>query len=195
MKRDIFGGEVSQQSKTEFFSATDMVRAGNKWRVANDLGLFNLSQWLQSASTLEFIHELEKKYGNVVIKGRGRNAHTWVHPLLFIDMALAISPSLKIEVYEWLFDHLLKHRNDSGDSYKEMCGALYVLYGNKREFPEFISKVADRIKGVIGVKDWQSADEYQLELRDRIHRSIKLLCNVLKNPVQAVRIGIYENTK
>ena len=29
---------------------------------------------------------------------------------LFLDLALAINPKLKVEVYEWLFDKLLEYR-------------------------------------------------------------------------------------
>ena len=56
----------------------------------------------------------------------GRGQHLWVHPLLFIDMALWLNPKLKLEVYEWLFDKLLMYRNDSGDSFKRMCGAFLL---------------------------------------------------------------------
>ena len=196
LKRELFGENISQKSKSEFFSATDLVKAGNKWRMANELNEFNLSQYLKAKSTKEFIDELEKKYEvKCVSTGRGAKSNTWVHPLLFIDIALAISPKLKIEVYEWLFDHLVKFRNDSGDSYKEMSGALYALYGNKREFPDFISKVADYIKVNVGVSDWNVATKEQLETRDKIHVAVKLFCNVLKNPREAVRLGVLEYTK
>lgn len=122
MKRELFGCEVEQNSKTEMFNATSLAKAGNKWRAMNGLSDFNLSQWLKSKGTVEFIAALEEKHGDVLKIGRGRTGSTWIHPLLFIDMALAISPSLKIEVYEWLFDNLLKYRNESGDSYKRMAG-------------------------------------------------------------------------
>ena len=35
MKRELFGQEISQKSKSEFFSATDLLRAGNKYRAMN----------------------------------------------------------------------------------------------------------------------------------------------------------------
>ena len=108
-------------------------------------------------TTIEFIGELEKKYGSVITFGRGRSSTTWVHPLLFIDIALAINVKLKIEVYEWLFDNLIKFRNDSGDSYKEMSAALYQRTTNKREFPDYIQSVALQIKEALGVEDWQHA--------------------------------------
>lgn len=189
MRRELFGKEISQKSQTEFFSATDLVRAGNAWRIANGLQAFEMNDWFNLKSTKEFIKSLEEKYGTVKISGRGRGVHTWIHPFLFIDMALAISPELKIEVYSWLYDHLLKYRNESGDSYKKMSGALYLKHTNKTAFPKYIKVVAERIKQACGVKDWQEAEEKQLKKRDKIHDSISLLCDIL--PIdEAVRIGI-----
>jgi len=189
MKRELFGCQISQKSKSEFFSATDLVSAGNKWRIANGLPFFNLAAFFQNKSTKEFLAMLEEKYGTVKINSRGKGGNTWVHPLLFIDIALSISPNLKIEVYEWLFDHLLKYRNESGDSYKKMSGALYLKHTNKTAFPRYIQEIAEKIKNTCGVKDWQQADESKLKMRDRIHENISLLCDVL--PIdEAVRIGI-----
>jgi hypothetical protein len=189
MKRELFGQVISQKSKSEMFSATELVAAGNKWRIANGLPFFSLAAFFQNKSTKEFLQMLENKYGVVKINSRGKGGNTWVHPLLFIDIALAISPALKIEVYEWLFDHLLKYRNESGDSYKKMSGALYLKHTNKTAFPKYIQVVAERIKQACGVKDWQEAEEKQLKKRDKIHESISLLCDIL--PIdEAVRIGI-----
>lgn len=196
MKRKLFGVEIKQKSKSEFLSATDLVRAGNKWRKLNGLIDFNLSQWLSKESTKEFVSALTLKNGNnPIIKGRGRNSNTWVHPFLFIDIALAISPQLKIETYEWLYDYLLYYRNSSGDSFKKMSGALYNKYPNKREFPTFIKEVSNKIKLECGINnwdDWQKADQQILKKRDRIHENISLLADIL--PVdEAVRLGIYKS--
>lgn len=191
MKRQLFGEEISQKSKSEFFNATDLVRAGNKWRRVNKMSDFNLSQHLSNQSNQEFIKELNAKYNtNSCIKSRGRGSSTWVHPLLFIDIALAINPKLKIEVYEWLFDNLIKYRNESGVSYKKMCGALYEKYTIKTNFHNYISQVADKIKLACNIDDWQHATEVQLKMRDKIQDNITLLCGVLTNPDEAVRIAI-----
>ena len=193
MKRELFGHQISQKSKSEFFSATDLVKAGNEWRKNEGLNNFNLSQYLKNKNSKEFLLELEKKYNTKCkIVGRGAGSNTWVHPLLFIDIALAINPKLKIEVYEWLFDHLIKYRNQSGDSYKEMCGSLYNLHTNKKEFPAFMSKVANNIRVSLGVNKWEKATQEQLKKRDQIHIAIKLFSNVLSNVDEAVRLGINE---
>lgn len=190
MKREIFGKEIKQKSKSEFFSATDLERAGNVWRATNGLSLFDMKKWFQTKGSKEFISALEKKYGTAKISGRGRGNHTWVHPFLFIDMALAISPELKIEVYSWLYDSLLKYRNFSGDSYKKMSGALYLNSSNKSEYSKDVQVYAYRIKRACEVLNWETATEKQLELRDRIHENISLLCDILNNNNDAVRIGI-----
>jgi len=192
MKRNLFGKEISQNTKNSFFSVSDLVKAGNNWRAVNGLELFNLKNWLLSKSSKEFIESLEKKYGKVKINSRGKGSHTWVHPLLFIDIALAISPELKIEVYEWLFDELIKARSLSGDSYKKMCGYLYSNYSNKRNFPMYISDVAKKIQLACNLKngDWQTATEEQLKLRDKIQDNISLLADILRDTDQAVKLGI-----
>ena len=194
MKRTLFGGDIAQQSKTGFFSATDLSKIGNKWRRANNLSDFNLAQFLKAKKTKEFMNELIVKYDKIISKSRGRGSGTWVHPLLFIDIALAINPRLKIEVYEWLFDSLLRYRNDSGDSYREMAAALWKIYPYKQQFSSFISETASNIKSAVCVKDWEYATEEQLEKRNKIHHAIKLLCNVLNNPHEAVRLGLKEYT-
>jgi len=195
MKRELFGNEIKQQSKTGFFSATDLTNVGNKWRFNNDMAIFNLPLFLKSKGTLIFITELENKYGIAISKSKGRNSQTWVHPLLFIDIALSINPKLKIEVYEWLFDNLIKFRNDSGDSYREMTAAIWIRFKNKREFPKYIIRVANYIKKACDVDDWNTANEQQLKLRDKMHDSIKTLTNVLTNTDDAVRLGVKENIK
>ena len=190
MKRELFGKEISQKSKSEFFSATDLVKAGNIWRITTGLDLFKLTTWLGKKSTKEFIAELGKEYNDPIIRAKARNQHTWVHPFLFIDLALSINPALKIEVYRWLYDELLKYRNSSGDGYKKMCGYLFNNTKNKSLFYKEVSNYAKEIKQVCRVDDWQKATEAQLELRGTIHNNISLLCDVLKNNNDAVRIGI-----
>ena len=197
IQRELLGGSVCQNNQTEMFSATDLVRVGNMWRMANGLQGFDMSAWFQTKGTKEFIAELESRFGVGEVKkaARGRGKHTWVHPLLFIDMALAINPKLKVEVYEWLFDQLIKYRNESGDSYKMMCGCLYAHAGNKYNFNNYVQDVASKIKLACGVSDWNCASEEQLRLRSKLHNDIALLSDVLNNNDEAVRLAILKAVK
>ena len=147
-----------------------------------------------------FQKQLEDEYGKENIKQarKGRvNGGTWVHPLLAIDIALALSPKLKIEVYKWIHDELLKNRNNSGDSYNMMVGALFAKCTNYTEFKNFITKVATIIRKECGVaksSDWESASADQLEHRDELHSTITTLANVLSSS-KAHRIAVVEGVK
>ncbi|MCP4054569.1 MAG: KilA-N domain-containing protein [Mesoflavibacter sp.] len=192
MSRPFMGGEVQQKSKSGFFNATAFVKLMNIKRHELGKSNFQLSQFLKSSSTLDFIEELQKENERVVIKSRGRNSATWVHPLLFIDIALNVSPKLKVEVYKWLYDELLKYRNNSGDSYKKMAGSLYDRYPNKQNFYKYITKVANYIQDKCGVDSWNNASQNQLYLRDKMHENISLLCSVMKDTNECVRIGVFK---
>lgn len=182
MKRKFNNSEIRQSSKTGYFCASDMVNAGNKWRFTNDLKQFNYSQWLKNPTTVEFIKALENETGEkAIIKGNAKNSLSWIHPFLFIDLALAISPALKVKVYRWIYDDLIKYRNDSGDSYKKMCGALYLTISNKSKFEDEIKDFAVKIRDECGVKDWQTATQEQLKLRDKIHENIALLSDIIRD--------------
>jgi len=191
MSRPLLGEIVSQKSKSGFFSASELIKVGNKYRVLNDLETKSLNVYFNSSATKEFMRELKSKYGEIKTRGKGKKGGTtWVHPLLFLDIALWIDPRMKVEVYEWLMDNLLKFRNDSGDSYKRMTGALYVNAKNKRNFLNSIKAVASLIKRECGVQDWNSATEEQLQLRNKMHDYIAFACDMLKDPNKAVEIGI-----
>ena len=191
MSRELFNREIRQKSKTEYFCASDLVNAGNAWRLANGKKLFNYSQWLKSPNTQDFIKALEIDIGTkAIIKGKQKNSLSWIHPFLFIDLALAISPELKVEAYKWLYDNLLKYRNQSGDSYKKMCGALFITQSNKTLYQEELKKLANRIKVECGVNDWEHATEEQLTLRNRIHDNIALLSDIIKDRETLYNVSI-----
>ena len=192
MCRPIFGQEVRQKSKSEFLCASDLVKVGNVERRKMGLKDFRLNEWMKAKATQEFLQDLEQKYGKVTVQIK---KEMWFHPLLFIDLALALHPKLKVEAYEWLYDQLLKNRDSSGDSYKLMSGAIYTHFDNKAQFPRYISTLATHIQKICGVEDWQRANQNQLRLRDKIHSNIALVANVLRDPNQAVEIGIREALK
>lgn len=193
--RELFGEIVEQRTQDSFFNLTNLVKAGNIWRYSQKMIPFNFSAYLKSKQTTEFIRILEEKYGKVIVKSKSRNEKTWGHPLLFIDLALAISPALKVEVYEWIMDLLVKYRCESADSYIVLCGVLYKHATDKANFNKNMPKLANAIKAECGLdikKDWNSATEAQLQKRERIHSNIIGLCGVLKDVNQAIKLGILQ---
>lgn len=190
LTKDFLNGSVEQRTDNGFLDATGLMTAGNKWRAQRGLNPYKLENYFKQSNVQEFMTELKKEFGVIKITSKGRAGKTWVHPILFIDIALWLSPTLKVEVYKWLYDELIKYRLNSGDSYKKMCGVLYLHADNKQNFPKDIKKLATIIRDKCGVKDWNSATEEQLKLRDKIHENIALLGDVLRNNKEAIRLGI-----
>ena len=191
----VFGGEISANSENGFLSATDLVRHGNKLRVLKGAQPFSIQTFMRQKSTIDFRRSLEKAVGSVYVAARGRGQHTWVHPLLFIDIATAIDPKFKVEAYKWLYASIKNNQSKADRSYDEMVGALYANSTNKSTFPRYISEVARDIKQACGVRDWQAATEAQLKLRDTMHENIALIANVLRDNDRAVKFGMNEALK
>lgn len=193
MKRPFMDNqEISQRSDNEFLSLSDLERAGNRYRALEGLPIFRTQDYLKKKETKEFISELESRFGLVKMSSKGRGAHIWGHPLLFIDMALSMSPKMKVEAYDWMKDNLIRYRNDSGDSYKNMCGAIIVRLSNKSKFRQYVRRVAIVIRIACKAKTWETASEDQLKLRDRIQDVITLYTKVLTNPNECLRLAIRE---
>lgn len=188
MSRTLLGQEISE--KDGFYSATDLVRAGNNWRRENGIADFNLSQYLKGNKTKNFISELESRYGECVISSRGRNSDTWVHPLVFIDIATGLNKKLMVEFYPWLYDELIKYRNDPVDLKDEMKSAIFNRYNNIRDFNSFLAEIETKIKKKLNVKYWEDASEEKIKQRDKIYSDITLLCRVLKDTNTIIRIAL-----
>lgn len=188
LQRELLGGIIRQDSKSCYFSANDLVEVGSAWRRANGMSNFSLASFLQQKGTKEFIQFLEQEEGcKAIIASRGRNGTTWVHPYLFIEIALALSPELKVKTYKWLYDELVKYRNNSGDSFKKMCGAIQIRIANQKDLVSEIKSVCFRIRKECGVNEnmsdkeaWNKATEKQLELRDKIHEYIAQFSDIIQ---------------
>jgi KilA-N domain len=188
--RRLFNHPIRQKHLTQAFCASDIVTAGNIIKTARGEKPFDLTNYMRQLGVKGFIQEIEKKHGWAKYSTRGRTGAVWVHPILFIDIAFAIDPKLKLEAYEWLFDNLCEFRNNSGDSYKKMCGCLYVRWGNKQTFHAHIQEVAKLIKDRCQVEDWNKADTRQLKLRDQIQEDVSWLAEELRDGEKAVELAL-----
>jgi len=197
MVRPLMGIEVLQSTNTEMIKVSDFLKEVNTLRVKKGLSEKNLSSYFDNLHTREYLDALalyeDIPVDELRIVKRGKYGGTYVHPLLFIDIALWVDPKLKVEVYSWLSDNLLNLRNSGGDSFKTYNTAL------NKSYPEEVNKntymnVATYIQkacGVCGTKDkWERATKEQLELRDEIHTNISVLAGVIPKLVDCVRLAV-----
>lgn len=171
-------GRTVQDSTDYYFNATPLVKAYNAYAKTNK----RVENYLRLSTTKEFVESL-CRIENIQIKNishvrRGKtNTGLWMHPFLFIDFAMWLSPEIKVWAIRWLHDNLIKYRKESGDSYRQLTGALlthYVERYDKKPDKKYYKKEANLIKELVGLEpeeSWNTATEYQLGLRKQLHKA------------------------
>lgn len=154
-----------QRISDGYFNATALLDTYNK----THHGKKQLAQYKTLTSTHEFIEQLKKEgIPDPIIAGRGKgiNSGTWVHPKVFIDLAMWVSVEFKSKVIDYVIDGLIKSRHDAGDYYNEMTKAIlesYVdYYGIKPPARIFIEE-ANMLKSLVNTKDRNSMLESELK--------------------------------
>ena len=184
MNRSLEGHSIRQNHHTRYFALNDLAKMGAQIRSAKNLPIKKHSDYFQTQETKEFLQALAMEEGCTVaelkIATRGRGATTWVHPLVFLDIALWYDARLKVKVYRWLSDNLLLFRDSSGDSFKTMMGALTANFNFKTaDYPRVANIIANACgRCERGQQRWNNASESQLEMRDKIQNNIALLADM-----------------
>jgi len=161
--------DVNQRTKDGMFNANSLLK---QWNVAND-SKKEIKDYFENKSTQEFIDVLKNDQSTIggivpMIKSRaskGENAGTWMHPYLFIDFAMWINPKFKFEVIKFVYDELIKYRNDAGDNYVSLSASGVKLKGY--DFIEVAKAMQWIVFGRTGKELRQTATQKELiELND-----------------------------
>ena len=176
--------DVTQRTKDGFFNATALAKQWNKTNNQRK----EVTDFLRLNSTKEYIQAIENDIdilntGNPVFKiGRGKySGGTWMHPYLFIDFAMWLNPTFKLQVIKFVYDEMIKYRNLAGDSYKELCSAVSKLVP-KDFVVTAIRKVAEALNYIVfgdhknGIRNDFGEEQKQQELWE-LQRKVTSLIN------------------
>lgn len=195
MERKFMGDVIRQNHKDGFFCVNDMTIIANHYRKNQGLPLAKWVKYKDAKKTKEFFRSLMKSEGiaDIVKSKRGKSGETWVHPLVFFDYAMWLSPDFKVEVYKWLYDNLVIYRDDSGESYKEMTSVLVETQGySPSKCGVVFSQLASAIKRDVGVEEWNSCSSEQLKMRDKVHTSMIMALKMGVEPKVAYKTIVTE---
>jgi len=119
-------GMVKQRTCDNYFDANTLIDQWNK--VNNDKR--QLHNYFKTMGTKDYIQYLIESEGieKPVIRSRGKGGGTWVHPKIFIDLAMWTSIEFKAKVIDWVLDGLIKSRHGAGDYYNKMCATIMKVY-------------------------------------------------------------------
>lgn len=176
--------EVSQRTSDGMFNATVLLKQWNKHSGMQK----KLDHFFDNNSTNEFIDAIISEENldarnSVYVKSRasrGDNAGTWMHPLLFIDFAMWLNPTYKVKVLRFVYDQLIKFRNEAGDTYKDLTSAISRLVG-KEKLTSCIQDVARGINFCVfgdherNIRNKKAEEELMQELVEMQKKIIMLI--------------------
>lgn len=161
MTRPMGQFHVEQRTKDGFFNATDLLR---QWNSSDSLNGENspylkqktVAHYFENNSTVEFIDALMKEEGftcrnSVYVKSKARadrGGGTWMHPIMFIDFAMWLNPAFKVKVIKFVYDQMIKYRNDAGDAYRELSSAINTIVPNTF-MPQAMRKIGEALNYVV----------------------------------------------
>ena len=164
MTRDLKGIQVLQRTKDEMFDATSFLKQYNKLNGIRRGKEVN--DFLKIDRTKEFINALEieenittKKI--VAVQNGGLAKGTWMHPYLFIDYAMWVNPTFKVQVIKFVYDELIQNRHNAGDNYKTLSASGTKLKGY--DFVEIAKAMQWIIFGSTGKNLRNQATQEQLK--------------------------------
>jgi len=135
--------EVSQRTSDGMFNATELLK---QWNASGLGSKKEIGDYFRLNQTEEYLTALESeddfKDGNSpYLKSRGKYGGTWMHPLLFIDFAMWLNPTFKVKVLKFVYDQLIKYRNEAGDTYRDLSSSVSILV-SKKKLPGCIKDIA-----------------------------------------------------
>lgn len=122
---------VQQRTKDGMFNATSLLKQWNDSTQSDK----RLQSYFANDATEEFVNTIltkenlhSKNSCYVTSKARAdRGGGTWMHPMLFIDFAMWINPAFKYDVLKFVYDQMIRYRNEAGDAYKYLSAAVSTL--------------------------------------------------------------------
>lgn len=151
--------EVTQRTSDGYFDANALL---NQWNAVESNTRRRIDKFFESENTSEFIEALRENLwskntkaenqlfttqkGRMTMKGRTPDK-VWMHPYLFIKFAMWINPRHEVSVIKFVYDELIKHRNDAGDAYRLLCEAVAKI-SNKKDVAANIQTTAKALNHI-----------------------------------------------
>lgn len=155
MTRPMGNFHVEQRTKDGYFNATSFVKQWNlHTQNSGDVKKKEIKDYLDNKATKEFLSALIQEENlngenSPYLTSRGKySGGTWMHPIMFIDFAMWLNPAFKVKVIKFVYDQMLKYRNDAGDAYKELSSAINSIVPSTF-MPQAMRKIGEALNYVV----------------------------------------------
>ena len=144
MVRYIDSFSVVQRTSDGYFDGTELLR---QWNNVEGNPRRQMSKFLESDNTSEFLKALAEDESHrakmligenqLLIKVKGRNTKEGKTP-----------DKVEVKVLRFVYDEMIRYRNDAGDAYKELGSAVQKIVP-KEFMPKAMQKVGEALNWVV----------------------------------------------
>lgn len=162
MVRYIDNFSVVQRTSDGYFDGGELLR---QWNNVEGNPRRRMMEFIDSPKVKEFLKALSVDESQrsktdigenqLFIKIKGRNTKegktpdkVWMNPLLFIKFAMWINPTFEVKVLRFVYDEMIRYRNEAGEAYKEL-GSKMMKIVPKDFMPKAMQKVGEALNWVI----------------------------------------------
>lgn len=163
MVRYIDNFSVIQRTSDGYFDANGLL---SQWNSVEGNPERSMKRFLDSPKTNEFIKALindesqrtkmqfpdiqsVKSVKSRTLKDGSKTiGQVWMHPLLFIKFAMWINPTFEVKVLRFVYDEMIRYRNDAGDAYKELSSAVMKIVPS-HFMPKAMQKIGEALNWII----------------------------------------------
>ena len=163
MVRYIDNFSVIQRTSDGYFDAIGLL---HQWNSVEGNPERSMKRFLDSPKTNEFIEALindesqrskmqfpdiqaVKSIKSRTLKDGSKTiGQVWMHPLLFIKFAMWINPTFEVKVLRFVYDEMIRYRNDAGDAYKELSSAVMKIVPS-HFMPKAMQKIGEALNWII----------------------------------------------
>lgn len=143
---------VEQRTSDAMFNATALLKQWNESAGEKK----EIKKFFENQNAKEFISALMEEENldgekSAYVKSkasRGKNAGTWMHPILFVKFAMWINPRFEVQVIKFVYDQMIEYRKKSGDAYRELAAAV-ALITPKNQMQDVMKKIGRSINIIV----------------------------------------------
>lgn len=181
LERDFNGFKIRQNHVTKMFNCNDLM---NAYKMTDPTTTKSVIRYTDNESTKEFVDTLTHREGIpvqlVIATKRGVGGGTWMHPYLFLDFAMWLSPEFKLIAIKWIYDNLCLLRDTAGDEFKELNAVIKETLNPDK--PYIYSNECRMLQGLAGV-DTGGRNLSSSETLDRLNKLQAADMKLLKSGV------------
>lgn len=178
MLRPMGAFTVEQRTKDGMFNATALLKQWNSMVSVNTqnsgvLRKKDLDDFFNGKNVEDFLSALKEEEHlsdkECYVATRGKRGGTWMHPILFIKFAMWLNPRFEVQVIKFVYDQMIKFRNDAGDAYRELSSSVGSIV-SKEFMPVAMSHIAKGLNYIVfndhqpNIRNQKGSEDLMMEL-------------------------------